>query len=67
MFAGMFPFTVLAVSPKTIAADLGSTETTLAWVVTAPIRGAGFLPAFFAGGVMALLALGAAAFMKRDH
>ncbi len=37
MFAGMFPFTVLAVSLKTIAADLGSTETTLAWVVTAPI------------------------------
>jgi len=37
MFAGMFPFTVLAVSLKNIAAELGSTETTLAWVVTAPI------------------------------
>ncbi len=37
MFAGGFTFTVLAVSLKNIAAELGSTETTLAWVVTAPI------------------------------
>ena len=37
MFAGGFTFTVLAVSLKNIAAELESTETTLAWVVTAPI------------------------------
>jgi MFS family permease len=37
MFAGGFTFTVLAVSLKNIAAELGSTETTLSWVVTAPI------------------------------
>jgi len=37
MFAGGFTFTVLAVSLKSIAADLDSRETTMAWVVTAPI------------------------------
>ncbi len=37
MFATNFTFTVLAVSLKNIAAELGSKETTLAWVVTAPI------------------------------
>ncbi len=37
MFASNFTFTVLAVSLKSIAAELGSRETTMAWVVTAPI------------------------------
>ncbi len=37
MFANNFPFTVLVVSLGVIADDLGSSETTLAWVVTAPI------------------------------
>ncbi len=37
MFAANFTFTVLAVSLKRIAEELGSRETTMAWVVTAPI------------------------------
>ncbi|MCP5057848.1 MAG: MFS transporter [bacterium] len=37
MFATTFPFTILAVSLKPIAEEFGSRETTLAWVVTAPM------------------------------
>ncbi len=37
MFAANCTFTVLAVSLKHIAEELGSRETTMAWVVTAPI------------------------------
>jgi MFS family permease len=37
MFANNFTFTILAVSLRQIALELGSRETTLAWVVTAPI------------------------------
>jgi MFS family permease len=37
MFATSFPFTILAVSLAPIAEEFGSRETTLAWVVTAPM------------------------------
>ncbi len=37
MFANSFPFTILAVSLGEVADDLGSSETTLAWVITAPM------------------------------
>ena len=37
MFASNFTFTVLAVSLKRIADELGARETTMAWVVMAPI------------------------------
>ncbi|MEN8158710.1 MAG: MFS transporter [Myxococcota bacterium] len=37
MFATTFPFTILAVSLAPIAEEFGSRETTLAWVVTAPM------------------------------
>jgi len=37
MFANTFTFTVLAVSLKTIAAELAARETTMAWLVTGPI------------------------------
>lgn len=36
-FATAFPFTILAVSLGPIAVELGSSETTLAWVMTAPL------------------------------
>ncbi len=36
-FATSFPFTILAVSLGPIADELGSSETTVAWVVTAPM------------------------------
>ncbi len=36
-FATSFPFTILAVSLGPIAEELGSTETVVAWVVTAPM------------------------------
>ncbi len=37
MFATSFPFTILAVSLAPIAQEFGSSETTLAWVVTLPM------------------------------
>ncbi len=37
MFATSFPFTILAVSLAPIAEEFGSRETTLSWVVTAPM------------------------------
>lgn len=37
MFATSFPFTILAVSLAPIAEEFGSSETTLAWVVTLPM------------------------------
>lgn len=37
MFATSFPFTILAVSLAPIAKEFGSSETTLAWVVTLPM------------------------------
>jgi EmrB/QacA subfamily drug resistance transporter len=37
MFSTSFPFTILAVSLGPIAEEFGSRETTLAWVVTAPM------------------------------
>ncbi len=37
MFATSFPITILAVSLRDIAEDLGSSETTLAWVISAPL------------------------------
>ena len=37
MFSASFPFTILAVSLGPIAREFGAPETTLAWVVTAPM------------------------------
>jgi EmrB/QacA subfamily drug resistance transporter len=37
MFANTFPFTILAVSLSKIADEFGTTETTMAWVITAPM------------------------------
>lgn len=37
MFANGFPFTILAVSLAEVARDLGSDETTIAWVITTPM------------------------------
>jgi EmrB/QacA subfamily drug resistance transporter len=39
LFASGFTITILAVSLKDIAADLGTSETTLTWVVTGPFLG----------------------------
>ncbi|WP_051062282.1 MFS transporter [Ilumatobacter nonamiensis] len=39
MFATTFPVTLLAVSLATIAEDLGTTETVIAWVISAPLLG----------------------------
>ena len=37
MFANTFPFTILAVSLGQVGRDLDASDTTLSWVITAPI------------------------------
>ncbi len=45
MFATTFPVTLLAVSLSTIAEDFGTSETLIAWVISAPLLGSAvFLP-----------------------
>ena len=39
MFATTFPVTLLAVSLSTIADDFETTETLIAWVISAPLLG----------------------------
>ena len=37
MFATTFPVTILTVSLRVIGQELGARETTMAWVITAPL------------------------------
>jgi EmrB/QacA subfamily drug resistance transporter len=51
LFAVGFTITILAVSLSTIAADIGSTKTTLTWVITGPLLAFGIVgPAFGKAG-----------------